>query len=120
VKAISVINAQVNGDGNCQIFVQFLKHVPLVNKCFFSHVWSDVCNLLSSHILLKNAIIWDVTPCGLQEPHGITPQKTAFFIVTAMKTSNLTHILFFGKLQDTHNEEVDFHSEYEKCPFATH
>jgi hypothetical protein len=26
----------------------------------------------------------------LQEPHGITSQKTPFFIVTAMKTSNLT------------------------------
>jgi hypothetical protein len=26
----------------------------------------------------------------LQEPHGITPQKMAFFIVTTMKTSNLT------------------------------
>jgi hypothetical protein len=27
----------------------------------------------------------------LQEPHGITSQKTPFFIVTAVKTSNLTH-----------------------------
>jgi hypothetical protein len=26
----------------------------------------------------------------LQEPHGVTSQKTAFFIVTAVKTSNLT------------------------------
>jgi hypothetical protein len=26
----------------------------------------------------------------LQEPHGLTSQKTAFFIVTAVKTSNLT------------------------------
>jgi hypothetical protein len=26
----------------------------------------------------------------LQEPHGVTTQKTPFFIVTAMKTSNLT------------------------------
>jgi hypothetical protein len=25
----------------------------------------------------------------LQEPHGVTPQKTAFFIVTAVKNSNL-------------------------------
>jgi hypothetical protein len=24
------------------------------------------------------------------EPHGVTSQKTAFFIVTAVKTSNLT------------------------------
>jgi hypothetical protein len=28
----------------------------------------------------------------LQEPHGVTSQKTPFFIVTAMKTSNLTQI----------------------------
>jgi hypothetical protein len=26
----------------------------------------------------------------LQEPHGVTSQKTPFFIVTAVKTSNLT------------------------------
>jgi hypothetical protein len=26
----------------------------------------------------------------LQEPHGVTSQKTAFFIVTAVKTPNLT------------------------------
>jgi hypothetical protein len=26
----------------------------------------------------------------LQEPHGITSQKTLFFIVTAVETSNLT------------------------------
>jgi hypothetical protein len=26
----------------------------------------------------------------LQEPHGVTFQKTAFFIVTAVKTSSLT------------------------------
>jgi hypothetical protein len=26
----------------------------------------------------------------LQEPHGITSEKTPFFIVTAVKTSNLT------------------------------
>jgi hypothetical protein len=78
---------------------------------------------------MKNAIFWDVTPCGscktdiseeritsifrenrtiklgaaltvtsnvplkhwfLQEPHSVTSQKKAFFIVTAMKASNLT------------------------------
>jgi hypothetical protein len=30
----------------------------------------------------------------LQEPHGVTSQKTAFFIVTAVKTSNLTYFSF--------------------------
>jgi hypothetical protein len=31
----------------------------------------------------------------LQEPHGVTTQKTSFFIVTAVKTSNLTYIVSF-------------------------
>jgi hypothetical protein len=35
------------------------------------------------HTLRRNTKI-------LQEPHGITSQKTPFFIVTAVKTSNLT------------------------------
>jgi hypothetical protein len=30
----------------------------------------------------------------LQEPHGVTSQKTPFFIVTAMKISNLTQRFF--------------------------
>jgi hypothetical protein len=29
----------------------------------------------------------------LQEPHGVTSQKTPFFIVTAVKTSNLTQLV---------------------------
>jgi hypothetical protein len=28
----------------------------------------------------------------IQDPHGVTTQKTPFFIVTAVKTSNLTYI----------------------------
>jgi hypothetical protein len=28
----------------------------------------------------------------LQEPHGVTSQKTSFFIATAVKTSNLTWV----------------------------
>jgi hypothetical protein len=57
---------------------------------------------------LKNAIFLDVTPRGsrkkelafqknvlpthwlLQEPRGVTSRETAFFIVIAMKRSNLT------------------------------
>jgi hypothetical protein len=30
-----------------------------------------------------------------QELHGVTSQKTAFFIVTAVKTSNLTYLFLF-------------------------
>jgi hypothetical protein len=31
----------------------------------------------------------------LQEPHSVTSQKTPFFIVTAVKTSDLTEIMLF-------------------------
>jgi hypothetical protein len=39
----------------------------------------------------------------LQEPHGVTTQKTPFFIVTAVKTSNLTSNLFQspGEVRET-------------------
>jgi hypothetical protein len=65
-----------------------------------------------------NQVFWDVMPCGscmngmlssgtlrgvtlvrtdfseehwfLQEPHGVTSHKSALFMVTAMKPSNLT------------------------------
>jgi hypothetical protein len=33
----------------------------------------------------------------LQEPHGVTSQKTPFFIVTAVKTSNLIMFLVFNQ-----------------------
>jgi hypothetical protein len=95
-------------------------------------------------VSMKNAVVWDVKPCGLhhqgdknrrarnnvssvfrllvtaivllpcrflstwwwrryvpkkrrflQEPHGVTSQKTPFFIATAVKTSNLTYWTFF-------------------------
>jgi hypothetical protein len=38
----------------------------------------------------------------LQEPHGVTTQKTPFFIVTAVKISNLTKygIIFWGNSTD--------------------
>jgi hypothetical protein len=32
----------------------------------------------------------------LQEPHGVTTQKTPFFIVTAVKTSNLTNLIMLS------------------------
>jgi hypothetical protein len=51
---------------------------------------------------MKNAVFWDVTSCGscknryysetsvLKEPKGVTPQKTEFYVVTAVKTPNVT------------------------------
>jgi hypothetical protein len=35
---------------------------------------------------MKNGVFWDVTP------HGVTSQKTPFFIATAVETSNLTNL----------------------------
>jgi hypothetical protein len=41
---------------------------------------------------MKNDVFWDVTPCVfLQKPHGVTSQKTPFFIVTAEKDSYKSH-----------------------------
>jgi hypothetical protein len=43
----------------------------------------------------------------LQEPHGVTSQKTPFFIVTAVKTSNLTkRDELTGVWRKLHNEEL--------------
>jgi hypothetical protein len=39
----------------------------------------------------------------LQEPHGITSQKTSFFIVTAVETSNLTKSSHIYKLHWRYN-----------------
>jgi hypothetical protein len=36
----------------------------------------------------------------LQEPHGVTSQKTPFFIITAVKTSNLTHMKTISKRKE--------------------
>jgi hypothetical protein len=64
--------------------------------------------------VLKNAVTSHNTPCGscknrwfrgcvpllrrlLQEPHGVISQKMAFFIVTAVKTSNLKWYPNFGE-----------------------
>jgi hypothetical protein len=35
-----------------------------------------------------------------EEPHGVTTQKTPFFIVTAVKTSNLTST---NEIKETHD-----------------
>jgi hypothetical protein len=45
---------------------------------------------------IKNGVFWNVTLCGsckrfLQELHSVISQKTQFFIVTVMKTSNITY-----------------------------
>jgi hypothetical protein len=47
--------------------------------------------MLSSGMLHRVALVRTDTPLKCQylhEPHGVTSQKTAFFVVTTMKTSN--------------------------------
>jgi hypothetical protein len=45
---------------------------------------------------MENGVFWDVMPCGSSETSVLiratwfTSQKTPFFIITAVKTSNLT------------------------------
>jgi hypothetical protein len=39
----------------------------------------------------------------LQEPHGVTTQKTPFFIVAAVETSNLTFSIEVSKLLTARN-----------------
>jgi hypothetical protein len=39
---------------------------------------------------MKNGVFWDAIP------HGVTSQKTPFFIVTAVKISNLTRYEMFS------------------------
>jgi hypothetical protein len=41
-----------------------------------------------------------------QEPHGVTSQKTAFFIVTPVKTSNLTNDSMNFSLQEERSRVV--------------
>jgi hypothetical protein len=58
-------------------------------SCFFVFIRFEVFMAVT----MKNAVLWDVTPCGscknrvppkrrfLQEPHGVTSRKTAFFFL---------------------------------------
>jgi hypothetical protein len=60
----------------------------------FSSIAGSEAVLVFEGNTAENGVFWVVTPGGscwfLQEPNGVTTQKTPFFIVTAVKTSNLT------------------------------
>jgi hypothetical protein len=59
----------------------------------FPYKQKQTGRMVSSGLLRRVAIVrTDVSeePRFLQEPHGVTTQKTPFFLVTAVKTSNLT------------------------------
>jgi hypothetical protein len=51
----------------------------------------------------------------LQEPRGVTTQKTPFFIVTAVKTSNLTFKCVALAIAELHPTELTLHTPSE-CP----
>jgi hypothetical protein len=60
--------------------------------------FGDVRFEVFTAVTMKNGVFWDVPQRGscknrrfLQEPRCGTSQKTSFFIVTAVKTSNPTH-----------------------------
>jgi hypothetical protein len=54
-----------------------------------------MANVVSSSLILVILMMKVISSSEhrfLQEPHGVKSQKTPFFIVTAMKTSNLTDL----------------------------
>jgi hypothetical protein len=58
-------------------------------------VTASVVPSLSTLVILMMEALGSPKRRLLQEPHGVTSQKTAFFIVTAVKTSNLTYVSMF-------------------------
>jgi hypothetical protein len=69
-------------------------------KPLYTEVWG--ITFCQTNYILMNAVFWGVAPCRydplkrrFNRPHlhGATPQKTAFFIVTAVKTSNPTNYI---------------------------
>jgi hypothetical protein len=70
---------------------------------------ADVSEELSTSIIRVTRIGELVPPKHvlLQEPHGVTSQRTPFFIGTAVKTTNLTPSIYVSPLMsenmfDTH------------------
>jgi hypothetical protein len=79
----------------------------VMSTTFESPHYAKLTNILPLHpslakifLTLKNGVFWVVTPCGscknqIQEPQGVRTLKNPFFIVTAVKTSNLTFLTLF-------------------------
>jgi hypothetical protein len=53
--------------------------------------------------LMMEAIHFSKTS-ALKKPHGVTSQKTIIFMVTAVKTSNLTNVSQFSELTPSHTQ----------------
>jgi hypothetical protein len=76
----------------------------------------SMCRLLvTASVVPSSSILVPPKRRFLQEPHGVTSQKTPFFIVTAVKTSNLTliHLLLHLYHQRTtlQKYKIDHHSK---------
>jgi hypothetical protein len=81
---------------NIDLVILTCIHMGQLYRCF------SCCNILAKRFLYRKVssgmlrcvtLVRTVVPPKrrfLQEPHGVTSQKTPFFIVTAVKTSNLT------------------------------
>jgi hypothetical protein len=75
---------------NINLSPGMLHHVALVNSVCLLLVTANVIPSSPILVTLKTEALRSSERRFLQEPHGVTSQKTAFFIVTAVKTSNLT------------------------------
>jgi hypothetical protein len=84
------------------VFSGLLRRVALVRTdvseepgaSFIRVFLHSVRRLLVAACVIPSSPIFVTLPL----PHGVTTQKTPFFIVTAMKTSNLTMSVLLNKL----------------------
>jgi hypothetical protein len=113
-----------------QFSLHSLHSIPLRSK------YTTQQPVLEQLLSMKYGVFWDVTPCSsfsicissqhasvascgyvpppppppksrlLQEPHGVTSQKTPHFTITAVKATNLTTSVYVPPLMP---ETVEFH-----------
>jgi hypothetical protein len=66
----------------------------VVNRAALGQVFSEHVRFdIFTAVTMKKAVFWDVNRVAvvrIQQPQAVTSQKTTFFIVTAVITSNLT------------------------------
>jgi hypothetical protein len=76
------------------------------------HQGDKICELGTTQAAISNRR----TP---QEPHGVTTQKTPFFIVTAVKTSNLTSfITAYDFNNDSHSKYFNVFNDFNAASYV--